>query len=147
MLFFTSLHQVTFQTLSSHYILICFHHLYTEKNSGHITPRKPVILDLELTREIISPRAWILFLLSVIQNHLRVCALKSLNLCFLSMEFGTRDLRLRPLIFTLLPGCLVFRDKEAWLNAAKSREVCSKSMGSLIFFYRSREIKSWVRSR
>ena len=109
-------------------------------------------LDLKGTRQIISRRAWFLFSLSLILNyvrlnHVRVRALKSRNLCFLSIELETREFKLCPLTFTLLPGCLVSRDKRARLNASKSRDLCSKSTGSVIFFYGDREIKSRVRSR
>ena len=82
----------------------------------------------------------IVFSLSVILNHW--C-----QIYLFSVELGTREFRLRPLTFALLPGCLMSRDKGAWLNASKSRDVCSKSMGSVIFFHKDRKIKSRVRSR
>ena len=54
------------------------------------------------SREEKSPRAWFFFSSSVILNHWWR-ALKSRNLCFFSVQLETREFRLRPLTFTLLP--------------------------------------------
>ena len=70
-------------------------------------------------------------------NHVGFRALKSRNLCFLSIELETRELR--------TVSCLT--TKGLGLNASKSRDLCSKSTESVIFFHRGREIKSRVQSR
>ena len=78
--------------------LINLSYLHGE-TSRDITLRKSEILDLEI-------RHW-----SVIENHWCRGALKSRNLCFLSIELETRELGLRPPTFALLPGCHVSRYK------------------------------------
>ena len=62
-------------------------------------------------------------------------------------EHRTREFKLSSLTSTLLLGCFVSRDKGAWLNASKSRDLCSKSTGSVIVFHGNREMKSRARSR